>query len=55
MQIFLDTTDVAVAYLDLIGRMPTAPETDAWVTAAAGGTTHVELLDQLVVAAPGLV
>lgn len=48
-------TDVAVAYLSLVGRMPTAPETTAWTTAAAGGTTTIELLDQLVIAAPSLV
>ena len=47
-------TDVAVAYLDLVGRMPTTAETAAWVDAAAGGVTHAELLDGLVVAAPGL-
>jgi hypothetical protein len=49
------TTDVVVAYLALVGRMPTPSETTAWTTAAAGGATHVELLDDLVIAAPGLV
>jgi hypothetical protein len=47
-------TDVAVAYLDLVGRMPTAEEAAAWTTASSGGATHVELLDQLVKAAPAL-
>ncbi|MCU1372469.1 MAG: hypothetical protein JWO77_3663 [Ilumatobacteraceae bacterium] len=48
-------TDVAVAYLTLVGRMPTAAETTAWTTAAAGGATNAELLDDLVEAAPKLV
>jgi hypothetical protein len=48
-------TDVAVAYLSLVGRMPSAAETSAWTTAAAGGATNAQLLDQLVVAAPKLV
>lgn len=47
-------TDVAVAYLALVERMPTGEETMAWTTAAARGATHVELLDQLVEDAPGL-
>lgn len=48
-------TDVAVAYLALVGRMPTIEETEAWTTAAASGTTTIELLDQLVKVAPSLI
>jgi hypothetical protein len=48
-------TDVAVAYLALVGRMPIAEETAAWLTAVASGTTTIELLEHLVNAAPGLV
>jgi len=47
-------TDVAIAYLSLVGRMPTVAETTTWTTAAAGGATNAELLDDLVDAAPGL-
>lgn len=48
-------TDVVVAYLALVGRMPTSAETTAWTTAAAGGATDADLLDDLVAAAPSLV
>lgn len=47
-------TDVAIAYLSLVGRMPTATETTAWTTAVTGGATNAELLDALVNDAPHL-
>ncbi|HWJ60700.1 MAG TPA: DUF4214 domain-containing protein [Acidimicrobiales bacterium] len=48
-------TDVAIAYLSLVGRMPTTEETATWNTAVTNGKTNVELLDQLVKAAPTLI
>ena len=40
-------TDVAMAYVDLLGRMPTVYETDDWVTRQQGGTTDAALLEEL--------
>ena len=40
-------TDLAVAYIYLLGRTPTTPETTDWVTREKAGTAHATLLSEL--------
>jgi hypothetical protein len=40
-------TDVSVAYVFLLGRVPTAPETTDWVARQVAGTPHVTLLEEV--------
>ena len=42
-----ENTDVAIAYIFLLGRVPTITETTTWVTRQKAGTTHVVLLTEL--------
>ena len=42
-----DNTDVAVAYILLMGRTPTAAEITDWVTRRKAGTTQAALATQL--------
>ena len=47
-----ENTDVSVAYIFLLGRVPTAAESSDWVTRQKAGTTHLTLLGE-VLATPG--
>ncbi len=38
---------MSVAYIFLLGRVPTGPETTDWVTRQKAGTIHVTLLGEL--------
>lgn len=42
-----ENTDLAVAYASLLGRQPTAGEAVDWVTRQKAGTTHAQLLLEL--------
>ena len=40
-------TDVAVAYVFLLDRVPTAAETKAWVDRQVAGTSQVTLIEEI--------
>lgn len=42
-----ETVDGSIGYLFLLGRVPTTQELTDWVTAQKGGTTHQDLLSEL--------
>lgn len=42
-----ENTDVSVAYIFLLGRVPTADETQDWVTRQVLGDEHTELLGEI--------
>jgi hypothetical protein len=46
----VENTDVAAAYLSLLDRMPDTAETGDWVTREKAGTSHADLLDELIIA-----
>jgi PKD repeat protein len=46
-----EATDGSIAYLFLLGRTPTADELQAWVTDQKAGTTHQDLLAELLASA----
>ncbi|MGN6693604.1 MAG: DUF4214 domain-containing protein, partial [Aquihabitans sp.] len=47
-----ENTDVAVAYILLLGRAPNADETAVWVRQQLGGTPHTSLIEGIL-ASPG--